>query len=56
MSDGRKIARSDDGSRGSDIDTPGNAFKRNFNRNPSGRMKLRMARGHGSRSKSARSG
>ena len=34
---------------------PGHAYKRNFNRNPSGRYGIRMARGKGSRSKSARS-
>lgn len=34
---------------------PGHAFKRNFNRPPTGRFGLRMKRGHGSRSKSSRS-
>jgi hypothetical protein len=36
-------------------DTPGGAYKRNFNRNPTGRYRIAMKRGHGSRSKSARS-
>ena len=38
----------------SNIDTPGNAYKRNFNRNPTGKFGVRMARAKHSRSKSAR--
>ena len=34
---------------------PGHGYKRNFNANPRGKMNIRMARGKGSRSKSARS-
>jgi hypothetical protein len=34
---------------------PGHAYKRDFNHSPRGKMKIRMARGKSSRSKSARS-
>lgn len=33
-------------------DSPGDAYKRNFNRNPTGRFKISMKRGKSSRSKS----
>jgi hypothetical protein len=33
-------------------DAPGGGYKRNFNRNPSGKLKMRMARSKHSRSKS----
>jgi hypothetical protein len=35
-------------------DTPGGAYKKNFNRNPSGKFNIRMKRGKMSRSKSSR--
>lgn len=44
----------DEGTKRGSKDTPGGAYKRNFNRNPRGRLKLAMKRGKGSRSKSAR--
>jgi hypothetical protein len=34
---------------------PGHAYKRDFNHSPKGRMAIRMGRGKGSRSKTARS-
>lgn len=33
-------------------DSPGGAYKRNFNRGPTGKLNMRMARAKGSRSKS----
>jgi hypothetical protein len=33
-------------------DSPGGAYKRNFNRNPTGRLGMKIARGKTSRSKS----
>ena len=47
------IRTKDDGNRSGDKDTPGDAFKRNFNRNPRGKFGIRMQRGKGSRSKSS---
>lgn len=43
-----------EGTRRSPIDTPGNAYKRNFNLNPKGRLNIRMARSKNSRAKSGR--
>ena len=43
-----------EGKKRGSIDTPGYAYKRNFNRNPTGKFGVRMARQKASRSKSAR--
>lgn len=42
----------DEGSRKGSKDEPGGGYKRNFNRNPTGRFKVGMKRGKQSRSKS----
>jgi hypothetical protein len=42
----------DEGTKRGTKDTPGGAYKRNFNRNPSGKLKMAMKRGKMSRSKS----
>lgn len=46
----------DEGSKRGNKDTPGGAYKKNFNRNPRGKLKIRMKRAASSRSKSARDG
>jgi hypothetical protein len=38
----------------SNIDKPGNGYKRNFNKNPRGKFQIKMKRGSTSRAKSAR--
>ena len=45
----------DRGKKGEGKHQPGHAYKRDFNHSPRGKFKIRMARPHGSRSKSARS-
>lgn len=46
---------SGEGTKRGSKDTPGGGYKRNFNRNPSGKFNIRMARSKASRSKSTRS-
>jgi hypothetical protein len=46
---------SGEGTKRGSKDSPGGGYKRNFNRNPTGRFQIKMRRGSGSRSKSSRS-